>query len=174
MCVLSVKHQEAFAHSTLRAAVWHPRRVRSLILAGDLKATKIGKVWIIDTKDLAALQRRKPGRPRKKTHPKTSKLGGWPGQSVGDAPGRSALRAAGSSLRVFALLRRRPPDPDRLIPRASPINGWQGCQGSGSLGRFSVFVSPGCVKNPLNHRFCVHQPPLARTTSTLPKSRWHS
>ena len=40
-------------------------RIRGLILAGELKATKIGKVWIIDTKDLAALQRRKPGRPRK-------------------------------------------------------------------------------------------------------------
>ncbi|MEM9347105.1 MAG: helix-turn-helix domain-containing protein [Planctomycetota bacterium] len=40
-------------------------RIRGLILAGELKATKIGKVWIIDTKDLAALRRRKPGRPRK-------------------------------------------------------------------------------------------------------------
>ena len=40
-------------------------RVRGLILAGRLKATKIGKVWIIDTKDLAAVRHRKMGRPRK-------------------------------------------------------------------------------------------------------------
>ena len=39
-------------------------RVRHMIYAGRLKATKIGKVWIIDTKDLEAVRHRKPGRPR--------------------------------------------------------------------------------------------------------------
>ena len=40
-------------------------RVRHLIYAGRLKATKIGNSWVIDTKDLEAVRHRKPGRPRK-------------------------------------------------------------------------------------------------------------
>ena len=40
-------------------------RIRQLISDGRLKATKVGHYWAIDTQDLAALQRRKPGRPRK-------------------------------------------------------------------------------------------------------------
>ena len=40
-------------------------RVRALIDAKRLKATKIGNAWLIDPKDLDAVKTRKPGRPRK-------------------------------------------------------------------------------------------------------------
>ena len=40
-------------------------RVRALIDAKRLKATKFGNVWMIDPKDLDAVKIRKPGRPRK-------------------------------------------------------------------------------------------------------------
>jgi excisionase family DNA binding protein len=40
-------------------------RVRALIDARRLKATKIGNAWLIDPKDLEAVKKRKPGRPRK-------------------------------------------------------------------------------------------------------------
>ena len=40
-------------------------RVRALIDAKRLKATKMGNVWLIDPKDLDAVKNRKPGRPRK-------------------------------------------------------------------------------------------------------------
>jgi excisionase family DNA binding protein len=40
-------------------------RVRALIDAKRLKATKFGNVWMIDPKDLDALKDRKVGRPRK-------------------------------------------------------------------------------------------------------------
>ena len=41
------------------------RRVRALIAAGRLPAVKPGHDWLIQAKDLAAIQNRKPGRPRK-------------------------------------------------------------------------------------------------------------
>ena len=40
-------------------------RVRKMIEAKRLKATKFGNVWMIDPKDLDALKDRKVGRPRK-------------------------------------------------------------------------------------------------------------
>ncbi len=40
-------------------------RVRALIEAKRLKATKVGNVWLIDPKDLDAVKVRKVGRPRK-------------------------------------------------------------------------------------------------------------
>jgi excisionase family DNA binding protein len=40
-------------------------RVRALIDAKRLKATKVGPVWLIDPKDLDAVRDRKVGRPRK-------------------------------------------------------------------------------------------------------------
>ena len=40
-------------------------RVRALIEAKRLKATKVGNVWLIDPKDLDAVKDRKVGRPRK-------------------------------------------------------------------------------------------------------------
>jgi excisionase family DNA binding protein len=40
-------------------------RVRALIDAKRLKATKFGNVWMIDPKDLDAVRDRKVGRPRK-------------------------------------------------------------------------------------------------------------
>ena len=40
-------------------------RVLALIAAKRLKATKFGNVWMIDPKDLDAVTKRKPGRPRK-------------------------------------------------------------------------------------------------------------
>ena len=40
-------------------------RVRALIDAKRLKATKFGNVWMIAPKDLDAVKIRKPGRPRK-------------------------------------------------------------------------------------------------------------
>jgi len=43
-------------------------RVRALIEAKRLKATKVGNVWLIDPKDLDAVKDRKVGRPRKATN----------------------------------------------------------------------------------------------------------
>lgn len=40
------------------------RRVQTLIQQKRLKASKLGRDYLIDTKDLACLQMRKPGRPR--------------------------------------------------------------------------------------------------------------
>ena len=40
-------------------------RVRKMIEAKRLKATKLGNVWLIDPKDLDAVKDRKVGRPRK-------------------------------------------------------------------------------------------------------------
>ena len=42
-----------------------PDRVRKMIEAKRLKATKFGNVWMIDPKDLEAVKDRKVGRPRK-------------------------------------------------------------------------------------------------------------
>jgi excisionase family DNA binding protein len=42
-----------------------PNRIRALIDAKRLKATKLGNVWVINPKDLEAVTKRKPGRPRK-------------------------------------------------------------------------------------------------------------
>ena len=42
-----------------------PQRVRALILAGRLKAVKVGRDWLIRPPDLDAVRNRKPGRPRK-------------------------------------------------------------------------------------------------------------
>ena len=39
------------------------RRVRALIEAGRLPASKFGKVWMINKKDLKKVAVRKPGRP---------------------------------------------------------------------------------------------------------------
>ena len=45
-----------------------PRRVAAMIEQGLLKASKVGKTWIMDDADVAKLARmqRKPGRPPKK------------------------------------------------------------------------------------------------------------
>jgi excisionase family DNA binding protein len=40
-------------------------RVRKMIGAKQLKATRFGNVWMIDPKDLEAVKDRKVGRPRK-------------------------------------------------------------------------------------------------------------
>jgi excisionase family DNA binding protein len=40
------------------------RRVRALIEAGRLPASKFGKVWMINKKDLKKVAIRKPGRPK--------------------------------------------------------------------------------------------------------------
>lgn len=42
-----------------------PGRVRAMIAAGRLPAKKVGRDYIIDSKDLALVRNRKPGRPRK-------------------------------------------------------------------------------------------------------------
>jgi excisionase family DNA binding protein len=42
-----------------------PSRIRAMIGSGRLKAIKVGKVWLIDPKDLDAVKERKVGRPRK-------------------------------------------------------------------------------------------------------------
>jgi excisionase family DNA binding protein len=42
-----------------------PDRVRALIKAKRLPATKVGRDYLIDPKDLALVKDRKPGRPRK-------------------------------------------------------------------------------------------------------------
>jgi excisionase family DNA binding protein len=39
-------------------------RVRALIESKRLKATKVGREWLIDPKDLDAVKKRKPGRPK--------------------------------------------------------------------------------------------------------------
>lgn len=40
-------------------------RVRQLILAGHLRARKVGRDWMIDERSLAKIDDRKVGRPRK-------------------------------------------------------------------------------------------------------------
>lgn len=40
-------------------------RVRALIRGKRLKAVRVGRDWLIDAKDLEAVKKRKPGRPRK-------------------------------------------------------------------------------------------------------------
>ena len=47
-------------------------RVRQLILAGRLKAEKLGREWLILSHDLRAVRNRKPGRPphKEKRHAK--------------------------------------------------------------------------------------------------------
>jgi excisionase family DNA binding protein len=40
-------------------------RVRALIRSKRLKAVRVGRDWLIDAKDLNAVKKRKPGRPRK-------------------------------------------------------------------------------------------------------------
>jgi excisionase family DNA binding protein len=42
-----------------------PSRIRAMISSGRLKAMKVGKVWLIDPKNLDAVKDRKVGRPRK-------------------------------------------------------------------------------------------------------------
>jgi excisionase family DNA binding protein len=42
-----------------------PSRIRAMIGSGRLKAMKVGKVWLIDPKDLDGVKDRKVGRPRK-------------------------------------------------------------------------------------------------------------
>jgi excisionase family DNA binding protein len=44
-----------------------PSRIRAMIDSGRLKAIKVGKVWLINPKDLDAVKDRKVGRPRKTT-----------------------------------------------------------------------------------------------------------
>ena len=46
-------------------------RVRALIHAKRLKAVRFGRDWLIDPKDLSAVKKRKPGRPRKAKSPRT-------------------------------------------------------------------------------------------------------
>lgn len=41
------------------------RRVQALVKAGNLPAQKFGTAYMIDSKDLALVKNRKPGRPRK-------------------------------------------------------------------------------------------------------------
>ena len=40
-------------------------RVQKMIAAKRLKAIKVGREWLIDPKDLEAVKKRTPGRPRK-------------------------------------------------------------------------------------------------------------
>jgi excisionase family DNA binding protein len=40
-----------------------PGRVRAMIAAGRLQATRAGRDWLIEPKALAAVRERKPGRP---------------------------------------------------------------------------------------------------------------
>lgn len=40
------------------------RRVQALIANGDLRATKIGRDWLIDESDLAKVERRPQGYPK--------------------------------------------------------------------------------------------------------------
>jgi excisionase family DNA binding protein len=40
-----------------------PSRVRQLVLAGRLRATKLGRDLLIDPRDLDAVRDRRPGRP---------------------------------------------------------------------------------------------------------------
>ncbi len=48
------------------------RRVRALIQSGRLPATKYGRDYLINNYDLAAVQYRSPGRPRKEQTPATA------------------------------------------------------------------------------------------------------
>jgi excisionase family DNA binding protein len=41
-----------------------PSRVRKMIEAKRLKAIKVGREWLIDPKDLDAVKKRTPGRPK--------------------------------------------------------------------------------------------------------------
>lgn len=41
-----------------------PRRIRVLITTGRLPAQRLGRDWLIDERDLAAVRERKPGRPK--------------------------------------------------------------------------------------------------------------
>jgi excisionase family DNA binding protein len=41
-----------------------PSRIRAMIGSGCLKGMKVGKVWLIDPRDLEAVKVRKVGRPR--------------------------------------------------------------------------------------------------------------
>jgi len=53
-------------HTTTTAAAElgvTPGRVRALIAAGRLRATRAGRDWLIAPKALAAVSERKPGRP---------------------------------------------------------------------------------------------------------------
>ena len=47
------------------------RRVQTLIQRGQLRATKLGRDWVVDEKDLQEFARRprRPGRPRKRRRP---------------------------------------------------------------------------------------------------------
>ncbi len=49
-------------------------RVRKMIASGRLKATKVGNMWLIDPKDLDAVENRKVGRPRKSRKSSKQKL----------------------------------------------------------------------------------------------------
>ncbi len=51
-----------------------PLRVRQLILNGRLPASKFGRDWVIQDKDLKKVKNRKPGRPKGK--PLRKKEGG--------------------------------------------------------------------------------------------------
>jgi excisionase family DNA binding protein len=44
-----------------------PTRVRALITAGKLPASKLGRDYVIRDSDLALVRNRRPGRPRKPT-----------------------------------------------------------------------------------------------------------
>lgn len=47
-----------------------PARVRHLIKAARLKATKVGRDWLIPESAIAAVRDRKPGRPRREDRAK--------------------------------------------------------------------------------------------------------
>lgn len=60
--------QRRMPFTVAQASAWlsvSPRRVRAMIDAGKLRAIKIGTQWLIDPDDLAAVEQRRPGRPRK-------------------------------------------------------------------------------------------------------------
>lgn len=46
------------------------RRVQAMIASGRLRATKFGRDWAIDPRDLAAVKHRRAGRPGKRQSPK--------------------------------------------------------------------------------------------------------
>ena len=41
------------------------QRVRQLIAAGRLKATRVGRNWVVQNEDLEAVRNRIPGRPKR-------------------------------------------------------------------------------------------------------------
>jgi excisionase family DNA binding protein len=41
-----------------------PNRVRALISSGRLKATRVGREWLVNPQDLVAVKKRIPGRPK--------------------------------------------------------------------------------------------------------------